>query len=53
MVRKGLEVATNDAKMIRQGLGDAKDVKMIRRGLQGDEDGKKMINANEDDKSEM
>ena len=42
MVRKGLEVATNDAKMIGQGRGDAKGVtNMIRRGLQGDEDGKK------------
>ena len=34
MVRKGLEVAINDAKMIRQGLGDAKGVtnNRIRRG---------------------
>ena len=50
-----MEVATNDAKMIRHGLGDAKGVtnNMMRRGLQGDEDGEKMINANEDDKSEM
>ena len=41
MMRKGLELATDDAKEIRQGLGDAKGVtNMIRRGLQGDEDGK-------------
>ena len=41
-MRKGLEVATDDAKMIIQGLGDAKNMtNTIRRGLEGDEDDKK------------